>query len=153
MKQESDNKPLSMRFLQERIGFPGEDRRGRQLLRALRSREKALGVRILIEDQNGWPRATVAAVRKHAPDLIKNEPTQGGTVGKMLREFRRHLEDIDDKIAEQVSQQIAARCEPQFEQIKRELHRAEQERGELAIGLRDLAGRVNAAFTSQRTGS
>lgn len=147
-----DNEPLTMRALQERICFPGADRRGRQLLRELKSREQSLGVRIVVRGHNGWPKATVAAVRRHAPDLIRNEepvPLPVGNVGRLLGEFRRHLEAIDEKISAEVAEQIAVRCEPEFAKLWREIRTGNGERAQIAEGLRDLAGMVAVALPNR----
>ena len=135
----NEHEPITIAELQRRIGFRG-DREGRRLRRQLELREKSSGATIIIRKPGCWPRVTLAAVRRYAPDLI---PNQLKSVDTLLRETRRYLESIDEKISNEVAEQIAARVAPELQRIRRDIDEQRRELREQKENQLKIAETVN----------
>lgn len=112
----SEHEPISLREARKRIGY----RRGwRSLLNALTARELSQGVRFV--DRHPGPRrtryrVTVAAIRTHAPDLVRGDGTNLGTtrsVSVEVRQFREALQELDERAADIAADQIVKRVRPE----------------------------------------
>ncbi len=141
----AENKPLSMPKLEKLIQFQG-DGSGRALLYELEARERSRRVQIITRTRGAkrsHARATLAAIRKHAPDLMPSD--QQTSVSALLSEARRYLKSVDDQIEKSVAEFFADRVEP-------ELVRLHQEDVNIAETVRDLAAKLEAvALTVNRS--
>jgi hypothetical protein len=137
----NENQPLSLAKAQKAIGFEG-DRKGRKLFRELRAREKVLKVTIMVpregdNRERGGCTVTIAAIRKHAPDLA---PTRTNV---LLNEARRYLEEvnirIDERVAEQCERQYQRRVVPELTRIRKEQEATAEVVSELSFTVSRLA--------------
>lgn len=115
---------LSLDKAAERLGWKGQGRRLR-LKRVLKAKERRLGCEIMTR-QGVRYRITMPMLHRYCRELFVKPPSE------LLVEFRRHIESIDERIADIVETHVA----PQLE----ELRAADDE---LAEGLGRLAKRVD----------
>jgi hypothetical protein len=87
---------------------------GRRLKRTCLSRERQSGKPFIVRlkgDNRVNYRVTIGALRTHMPELFHS------AVDDLTRSFSEYLENIDDKLRDRVSEQIAETVEPRLEEL------------------------------------
>lgn len=105
-----ENRAVSLRGMQRIIRYHSQDREARALRRELIARERELGQEFLVRlggTERTHLRVSLAALRKHAPDLVPRDDR------RLKREIVEYLESersrTMDLVADEVARQIARR--------------------------------------------
>lgn len=138
---------LTLAKAQEVIEFASTDGKGRLLREELMARETQLGHQIMVRRRRGSRttyRVTIAAIRKHCPDLIPSRADE------LLREARSYLSDIDRRIDDRVAEQITERVNPRFEKIERTVERTAETVRDMSSSLKRLSEAASVKSPSAR---
>lgn len=137
----NENRSVSLGEAQGLIEFNSVDGKARLLKEELLAREAQLGVLIMTRRKRGKRtifRVTIAAIRKHAPDLMPSKADE------LLKEAREYLGGIDQRIDDRVANQITARVEPRFQKIERTQERTAATVRDMSCSIKKLTSVVFA---------
>jgi hypothetical protein len=132
----NEHRILTLAEAQRVIEFNSTDTKGRLLREELRGREERTGQAIMTRRKRGKRttyRVTIAAIRKHAPDLMPSKADE------LLKEARSYLCDIDRRIDDRVAEQITERVEPRFEKLERTVERTAETVRDMSSSFKRLA--------------
>ena len=121
---DDDHEPISLEQMRQRIRY----RRGRRsLLKYLQAIELTKRV-VFVRREPGPKRTrylvTKAAIREHAPELIRDETPRAPRPD--LSAAREFIQELDDKMADAAVEMIERRVSPRLERVERRVSKLEQ---------------------------
>lgn len=142
-----EHRRMTLAEAQKAIEFESTDTKGRMLREELIARERQLGCKIMTRREYGTRtsfRVTIAAIRKHAPDLMPSKADE------LLREARVYMVDVRRELEDHVAEQIASRCNPRFERIERTQQKTAETVRDMSVSLNQLIGATLGGSPSAR---